>query len=85
MQHGAQVPLEGRLVIQPSPTDMVLLNGVQLTPESSLRTLRAGLTFIDMSTSGSKQRCFERLLNFQNQLELQTVHAAARLQRHSKS
>ena len=77
VQQGAQVPLEGRVVVQPSPTDMVLVNGVELTVDSSLRSLRAGLSFNGLSTSGSKQKCFERLLNFQKQLELQTVHAAA--------
>ena len=32
---GADVPLEGRLVFSPSPTDMVLVNGVELTPQST--------------------------------------------------
>jgi hypothetical protein len=30
MQEGVQVPLEGKLVFSPSPTDMVLVNGVNL-------------------------------------------------------
>eukprot|EP00435_Cladocopium_sp_Y103_P042490 s2990_g11.t1 len=77
LQQGAYVPLEGRLVVQSTPTDMVLVNGVELTAQSSLRALRAGLTFNGLSTSGSKQKCFDRLLNFQKQMELQTVHAAA--------
>ena len=34
---GADVPLEGRIIFEPSPTDMVLVNGVELTPESSLQ------------------------------------------------
>ena len=40
-----KVPLEGKLVFSPSPTDMVLVNGVELTPESSLQALRTALTF----------------------------------------
>eukprot|EP00435_Cladocopium_sp_Y103_P071104 s334_g36.t1 len=53
-QGGADVPLEGRLVFAPSPTDVVLANGVELTLESSLKALRTALTFDGLSTSGSK-------------------------------
>ena len=73
---GAEVPLEGRLVFTPSPTDMVLVNGVELTPESSLQSLRTALTFHGLSTSGSKSKCFTRLLNHQKQQELEIIHAA---------
>ena len=58
---GAAVPLEGKLVFTPSPTDMVLVNGIELTPESSLQALRTALTFHGLSTSGSKSKCFTRL------------------------
>ena len=60
-------PMQGRLVV----------NGVELSESSSLRALRAGLTHYDLSTSGSKVKCFARLLNHQKALELQVVHAAA--------
>ena len=73
---GAEVPLEGKLVFTPSPTDMVLVNGVELTPESSLQSLRTALTFHGLSTSGSKSKCFTRLLNHQKQQELEIIHAA---------
>ena len=76
MQEGVQVPLEGRLVFSPSPTDMVLVNGVELTPDSSLQALRTALTFHSLSTSGSKTKCFTRLLNHQKQHELEIIHAA---------
>jgi hypothetical protein len=76
VQGGADVPLEGRLVFSPSPTDMVLVNGVELTPESSLQSLRAALTFHGLSTSGSKSKCFTRLLNHQKQQELEIINAA---------
>ena len=56
---------------------MVLVNGVELTVDSSLRALRTGLTHHGLSTSGPKRKCFARLLNNQKALELQTVHAAA--------
>ena len=73
---GADVPLEGRLVFAPSPTDMVLVNGVELTPDSNLQSLRTALTFYGLSTSGSKSRCFTRLLNHQKQQELEIIQAA---------
>ena len=76
LQEGVQVPLEGKLVFSPSPTEMVLVNGVELTPESSLQALRTALTFHALSTSGSKSKCFTRLLNHQKQQELEIIHAA---------
>jgi hypothetical protein len=49
---------------------MVLVNGVELTPE------RTALTFHSLSTSGWKSKCFTRLLNHQKQQELGIIHAA---------
>ena len=43
---GAQVPLEERIVMSPSPTDMVLVNGVELNAESALRPLLAAFEFL---------------------------------------
>ena len=63
--------------LTPSPVDMVVVNGVELSESSSLRAPRAGLTHYGLSTSGSKVKCFARLLNHQKALELQVVHAAA--------
>ena len=80
IQGGADVPMQGRLVVTPSPVDMVVVNGVELSESSSLRALRAGLTHYGLSTSGSKSskvKCFARLLDHQKALELQVVHAAA--------
>ena len=73
---GADVPLEGRILFQPAPTDMVMVNGVELTPESSLKALKAGCTYHSLSTSGSKVKCFTRLLNHQKQQELEVIHSA---------
>eukprot|EP00435_Cladocopium_sp_Y103_P047343 s881_g13.t2 len=42
--HGADVPLQGRLVVSASPQDMVRVNGVELTPDSALRALRTSGT-----------------------------------------
>ena len=54
-----------------------VVNGVELTMDSTLATLRAGLTFYNLSTSGSKQKCFTRLANYQKQQELEIITAAA--------
>ena len=51
---GADVPMQGRLVVTPSPVDMVVVNGVELSESSSSRALRAGLHRYGLSTSGSK-------------------------------
>ena len=77
IQGGTDVPMQGRLVVTPSPVDMVVVNGVELSEFSSLRALRVGLTHYGLSTSGSKVNCFARLLSHQQALELQVVHAAA--------
>ena len=61
---GAQVPLEGRIVM--SPSDMVLVNGAELNAEIALRPLRAALSFYGLSTSGSREKCFKRLLDTRN-------------------
>jgi len=56
---------------------VVVVNGVELLESRSLRVLRAGLTHYGLNTSGSKVKCFARLLNHQKALKLQVVHAAA--------
>jgi hypothetical protein len=56
---GAQVPLEGRVVMSAAPTDQILVNGVELTADSSLRALRAALTHYGLSTSGPKAKAAE--------------------------
>ena len=41
---GAEITQQGRLVVVPSPTDKVLVDGVELTAESSLQALRTALS-----------------------------------------
>ena len=55
------------VLVVPSPTDKVLIDGVELTVESSQRALRTALTSRGLSTSGAKQKCFKRLLEFQEE------------------
>ena len=73
---GAEVPQHGKLVAVPSPTDKVLIDGVELNASSSLQALRTALTGLGISTSGSKQKCFERLLNYQKKHELEVLQSA---------
>ena len=75
---GQEIP-EGQIVIQPSPKDEVNLNGTVLRPTSSLAALRAGCSHYQISSSGSKVKCFQRLLDHAKKLELDMVLAAAKM------
>ena len=48
----------------------IQVNGVELTLESPLRTLRAACAFYQIGQPGSKAKCFSRLVEHQAQLEL---------------
>eukprot|EP00435_Cladocopium_sp_Y103_P024696 s2951_g6.t1 len=74
---GQDIP-EGQIVVRPSPEDEVVVNGTTLRATSGLSALRAGCTFHGLSTSGSKQRCFQRLLDHSKKLELTMITAAAK-------
>ena len=65
-------------MIKPANDDEVIVNGVTLTCESSLATLRAACSAYGISTSGGKVKCFGRLLQHQKNIEIQTVTHAAR-------
>ena len=54
------------------------MNGVDLTRDSALNNLRDACGYYKLSTSGSKARCFSRLLEHAKKLELQVILAAAR-------
>ena len=74
---GADIP-EGQIVVQPTPEDEVNVNGTVLRESSNLASLRAGCSFYKLSTSGSKMKCFKRLLEHSKKLELDMVMSAAR-------
>ena len=74
---GRDVP-EGQIVVQPIAEDEVCVNGTVLRESSSLATLRAGCSFYGISSSGSKQKCFKRLIEHSKKLELESVMAAAK-------
>ena len=74
---GAKIP-EGQIAIELSPEDEINVNGTMLREDSGLAALRAGCSFYGLFTSGSKSKCFKRLLEHSKNLELDMVMAAAR-------
>eukprot|EP00435_Cladocopium_sp_Y103_P011979 s2028_g3.t1 len=74
---GQAIP-HGQLVLAPERGDHMIVNGVELFPHTALATLREACGFYGISRSGSKERCFKRLWEFQKRLELQTALTAAR-------
>eukprot|EP00435_Cladocopium_sp_Y103_P063067 s2135_g24.t1 len=75
---GQEIPAEGRIVVRPSPEDEVNVNGTVLRSNSALAALRAGCSFYNLSSSGSKQKCFQRLLDHSKKLDLEMISAAAK-------
>jgi hypothetical protein len=48
----------------------------EFTLDSGLAALRAACSFHGLSTSGSKRKCFGRLLTYMKQVELETAREA---------
>ena len=76
-QGGAEIPV-GHLAEAARNVDSINVNGVDLTRDSALNNLRDACGYYKLSTSGSKARCFSRLLEHAKKLELQVILAAAR-------
>lgn len=55
---------------------MVAVDGVELTADSGSMALHAALTNLGLSTSGSKVKCFGRLLKYQKKHELEVLQSA---------
>eukprot|EP00435_Cladocopium_sp_Y103_P015276 s4186_g3.t1 len=70
--------IEGQLVRAPERGDHLVVNGVEIFNNTALATMREACRFYQISSSGGKQRCFQRLWDFQKKLELQTALMAAR-------
>ena len=66
-----------KIVVAPFDPQLVVVNGIELTSESSLATLRAALAFYGKSTSGGQQRCFRKLVDHMRQMELEAAREAA--------
>ena len=58
--------------------DRIQVNGVELSLDSPLRTLRAACAFYQVGQSGSKRKCFGRLVEHQARLELLQARDLAR-------
>ena len=50
--------------------DSIEVNGVRLTAESPINTLRAACKYIGISSSGGKQKLFDRIVSFYDQQQL---------------
>ena len=70
--------LGGQLVFVPENRDTLNVNGAEVSTDSTLAVLRQACSYYNISTSGSKARCFTRLVERQKRLELQALVAAAR-------
>lgn len=63
--------------------DHIMVNGIQLTSVSPLRQLRAACNFCGVSQSGSRLKCYQRLVSHTQEMELKAAAeavAAAQLQ-----
>ena len=47
-----------KVVVEPFMVDKIVVNGIELTSESSLTSLRAACTSQEISTSGSRLKCY---------------------------
>ena len=74
---GREVP-EGQIVVRPQEDDEIVVNGTKLNMNSALAALRAGCTFFNLAISGSKRRCFQRIVNHLKKVELETVMATGK-------
>ena len=73
---GAEV--QGNLVLSPERGGHLNVNGIEIYKDTALATMREARTFYQLSSSGGKKRCFERLWEFQKRLELQTALIAVK-------
>ena len=58
------------LQLSPMNVDKVLVNGKELTKDSSIATLRAACSFLGISGSGSKVQVYTKILNHNKKMEL---------------
>ena len=80
---GGEVEQEARLAVGPGIPDHIMVNGIELTSVSPLRQLRAACNFFGVSQSGSRLRCYQRLVSHMKEMELKAAAeavAAAQMQ-----
>ena len=66
----AEEPQEDRVVEAPAEHDAVIVDGVQLSMNSSLANIRIGCESLGLSKRGGKQRCLKRMLEHVQAQEL---------------
>ena len=66
-----------KIVVAPFDPQLIVVNGIDMTCESTLASLRAASSFYGMSTSGGKQMCFRKLVDLMRQMELEVARDAA--------
>ena len=54
----------------------VLVDGIALTVDSSIASVRAGCKHVGISQSGSKRKMFQRLVSHFEQKQLEVIYAA---------
>ena len=72
------VDIPDRILVEPTPDDKIVVAGVELTSSSTLAVLKQALKHYSLSTTGSKAKCFSRLVNHQKKLEWEIIHSAAK-------
>ena len=70
-------PRMDEIVVAPFDAQEIVVNGVTLNALSSQGALKAGLRHFGKSTSGSKRKLFDRLVNHIKQMELELAREAA--------
>lgn len=70
-------PRLDEIVVAPFDAQEIVVNGVTLDASSSQAALKAALRHYGKSTSGSKRKLFERLVNHMKQMELELAREAA--------
>ena len=71
-----EVIQEGRLELGAGLPDHILVNEVELTAVSSLRELRAACRFFGVSQSGSRLKCYQRLVSYLKEREIKAAAEA---------
>ena len=67
---------EAQLALGPGMPDHIMVNGIQLTSVSPLRQLRAACNFFGVSQSGSRLKCYQRLVSHMKEMELKAAAEA---------
>ena len=64
------------IVVEPFDVSSITVNGIELTEGSSLASLRLAGGFRNLSTSGSKVKCYRRLVNYMQKEGLEAAKEA---------